>query len=146
MDIRNIAVPRPLPAKPAMTAPTGRPPVKRIAQATPANSPAASATAESPAEPAASSEQTSAITPPVAAGLDLDSLRALARANERKRELTPIEQLRASQERNNSTEARIAAAAKNAQRKDCLTAYTGAGLFAPLLILKDTVTDKGCKW
>ncbi|MES2103897.1 MAG: hypothetical protein V4634_07735 [Pseudomonadota bacterium] len=146
MDLQSIAAPRPLPAKAVVIAFPERPSVQRIAGKPHAGPPPAPASQDFPPEAAAVKEQAPANVPPQVARLDLDSLRALARANERQRELTPVERLRASQERDNSTEGKIAAAAKSAQRGDCRTVHADVGLFAPLLILKDSLTDKGCKW
>jgi len=146
MDIRNLAAPRAAPVQAAATPPKPAAPARRIRQPRSAHPAHAAAGSGAPVEPALAGEPAS--PPPQSDGprLDLDSLRALARSNDSKRELTPIEQLQAMQQRDHSVEAKVAAAAKRAQRPDCLTAHAGAGLFAPLLILKDTVTDKGCKW
>ncbi len=146
MDLQSIAAPRPLPAKAVKITESESPSVKRIARKPHAGPPSAPASLNLPPEAAATKEQTPANSPPETTRLDLDSLRALARTNERQRERTPVERLRASQERDNSTEGKIAAAANKAQRTDCRTAHADVGLFAPLFILKDSLTDKGCKW
>ncbi|MFZ6645791.1 hypothetical protein ACO0LO_08750 [Undibacterium sp. TJN25] len=101
-----------------------------------------------PPEALSTAIATPAGTPPAlpATRLDLEGLRKLARDNDRSRQKTSIEQLRESQLASSSIEARVGAAALNAQRGDCRTAHANLGLLAPLLILKDALTDKGCKW
>ncbi|MES2072191.1 MAG: hypothetical protein V4488_17680 [Pseudomonadota bacterium] len=154
MDLRNLALPRPAPPKPADSQPaqvqvqapvamkrtSPKPPT--MARKMPDRPDAAIDTGLSSAPPSAPST----MTQPEAPRLDLDKLRQLARHNERGRQLTPAEQLRAAQQADQSIEAKIDTAAKKAQRSDCRTAHADTGLLAPLFMLKDAITDKGCKW
>ena len=78
--------------------------------------------------------------------LDLDALRASAVNEDMKREKSPIERLHESNLKNHSFEAKVENATTKAQRDDCRTAYSGAGLFAPLMVAADLIRDKGCKF
>lgn len=78
--------------------------------------------------------------------LDLHALRAQILENERNRKKTPQEALRESQFIAGTIEVRIAKAAKQAERKDCQTAYAGFGLFAIIPLTISSISDKGCKW
>ena len=78
--------------------------------------------------------------------IDKDKLRAMVLADDKKREISPIEKLRAEQHIDKTLEAKIGDAARRGARKDCQTAYQGAGVFAVIPLLIDTVSDKGCKW
>ncbi len=81
-----------------------------------------------------------------APNLDLDALRAQAVQQELGREKSPIELLNEANKKNNSLEARVEDGTNKAQRPDCRTAHSGAGLFAPLMIAADLIRDKGCKF
>jgi len=78
-------------------------------------------------------------------GIDLERARAVARASalgSAKARDTRFEV--ASPEREN--EGPLAKGIAKAARPDCLNAYSGAGLLAVPLLLRDTVSDHGCKW
>lgn len=150
MDLRNLALPRPAPPQPAASQPVQAPaamtrsspkPPTMIRKMPDRPETAIDARLGSTPPPAPST-----MTPPEAPRLDLDNLRQLARHNERGRQLTPAEQLRAAQQADQSIEAKIDIAAQKAQRGDCRTAHADTGLLAPLFMLKDAITDKGCKW
>ncbi|WP_394781571.1 hypothetical protein [Undibacterium sp.] len=154
MDISNVLPsPQPVPAQPAAYTRAATKRGDTVRQNTRPQTRNLATIASSPSPRAAPESLTdvSAIPPPdlapaLAPRLDLDDLRKLARDNDRSRQKTPMEQLRETQQASNSLEARVEGAARGAQRGDCKTAYTKAGLFAPLLLLRDAVTDKGCKW
>ena len=78
--------------------------------------------------------------------IDKDKLRAMVLADDKKREISPIEKLRAEQHIDKTLEAKIGDAARRGARKDCQTAYQGAGVLAVIPLLIDTVSDNGCKW
>jgi len=78
--------------------------------------------------------------------LDLNTLRANAVQLERKRERSPIELQNERNRLNKSLEARLEKSAKKAERTDCRTTYSGTGLFAPLFITADLLSEKGCKF
>ena len=78
--------------------------------------------------------------------IDKDKLRAMVLADDKKREISPIEKLRAEQHIDKTLEAKIGDAARRGARKDCQTAYQGAGVLAVIPLLIDTVSDPGCKW
>ena len=78
--------------------------------------------------------------------LDLDQLHDLARDNEKRRIITPMEKLRQDQFITHTVEDSIADGARRGARKDCQTAYQGAGILAVIPLVFDTLTDKGCKW
>ncbi len=78
--------------------------------------------------------------------LDLDALRAQAVQQELGRERSPIELQNEANRKKHGLEARVEEGANEAQRADCRTAHSGAGLFAPLMIAADLIRDKGCKF
>lgn len=86
------------------------------------------------------------VAEPTLPPLDLDGLRANAVQQEISRERSPIEILNEARLRNRSLEVKVENAANQAQRPDCRTAHSGAGLFAPLMIAADLIRDKGCKF
>ncbi|GGC96836.1 hypothetical protein [Undibacterium terreum] len=146
MDIRSIKAPPPPPMPSTLSPDKSTQPAvlaKRTKQSAPQSQPIM-AVPRMEVLPAAEPERPTAHVEEKR--LDLDSLRAQARKNDSKREMTLAEQIQAKEQRDVSIEAKIAAAAEGAARKDCLTAHSDTGLLAPLFVLKDTVTGKGCKW
>ncbi len=134
---RPRAVPRP--EKPARTT---APDAVSDAVSTPAGPVLAQ-----PAESAKSAESTPAAPEPTAAPLlDRAALSAAIRNNERNRSKDPLEAVHQREHINRSVEAAVAKGAKEGARKDCQTAYAGAGLLAVLPLAFGTLTDKGCKW
>ena len=80
------------------------------------------------------------------APVDIGRLRALAREDEKNRVKTPLEKLQERERSVRTIETTVADAAARGARKDCQTAYGGAGVFAIVPLLYGTLTDDGCKW
>jgi hypothetical protein len=78
--------------------------------------------------------------------LDWETLRANAVRHELNRERSPIELQNEGKRSNRSLEARLEKGANEATRTDCRTAYAQTGLFAPLFIAANLLSDKGCKF
>lgn len=78
--------------------------------------------------------------------VDIDRLRAQARDDEKNRIKTPLERLHEREHIVRTIESKVADGAARAARKDCQTAYGGAGVFAIVPLLYGTLTDDGCKW
>ena len=78
--------------------------------------------------------------------IDKEKLRAMVLADDKKREITPLEKLRQEQHIDKTVEAKIGDAARRSARKDCQTAYQGAGILAVIPLVIDTISDNGCKW
>lgn len=78
--------------------------------------------------------------------VDIDRLRAQARDDEKNRIKTPLERLHEREHIVRTIESKVADGAASAARKDCQTAYGGAGVFAIVPLLYGTLTDDGCKW
>jgi hypothetical protein len=80
---------------------------------------------------------------------DADAARAAARAMANDLDAPPrnwaAEKLRKAREREETENERLGRNIAGAARPDCKTAYAGAGLLAPLLMLMDK-KDSGCKW
>lgn len=77
--------------------------------------------------------------------IDLERARALARASAVGSEKTRDARFEPpSQER--ESEGALAKGIAKALRPDCREAYSGAGLFAVPFLLRDTLSDRGCKW
>ncbi|MBI3286138.1 MAG: hypothetical protein HYZ65_14990 [Burkholderiales bacterium] len=107
-----------------------------------------------PAPSPVSGQATNTVAAPISAvpadsadgQLDLEALRASARANEGQRKPGEIEQMQAGHWRDRSLEQQLGAAVQKAQRKDCRNAYAGLGLLAIIPLAASTVVDTGCKW
>lgn len=109
---------------------------------------APSATATATATPTAP-EVADALHQPYSAAprpLDVDGLRALARADEKSRVKTPLEKLHEREHIVRNIESKVADGAARAARKNCQTDYAGGGVFAIVPLLYGTLTDDGCKW
>lgn len=78
--------------------------------------------------------------------LDLTTLRANAVQHALRRERSPIELQNERNRRDQRLEARLEKSAKEAAHTDCRIAYSSNGLFAPLFITADLLSDKGCKF
>lgn len=84
-------------------------------------------------------------TPGAAPVFDVDAARATARSVAREGragtvlggQATPLRETR---------EEKLQRAYEQARRHDCKTAYAGMQLLAILPLIRDTVTDSGCKW
>lgn len=57
----------------------------------------------------------------------------------------PVAQLK-KQERRMTTDDKLGRDIDKAARPDCRTAHAGKGLFAPLFMAHDALTERGCKW
>jgi hypothetical protein len=81
-----------------------------------------------------------------APAIDLDAARRFAREAGRSRSGVIAQDLRNFEPAQPEIETAAARAIAKAARPDCRTEYAGMGLFAIPFLLKDTVTDSGCKW
>lgn len=92
----------------------------------------------------------SAITPAVTSAeeprLNLDELKRSALAIDKQRQPGTIEKIQQSHRRDDGFEKKLADGTKKAERKDCLKAYSGAGLLAIIPLAVSTVVDTGCNW
>lgn len=77
---------------------------------------------------------------------DLETMRAQAVEQEMRRVKSPVEIMNEQHLKNSSIETHLEDAATQAHRTDCLKAYSDVGLFAPLMIARDLIRDKGCKF
>ena len=105
--------------------------------AAPLPAPADPVAAQSQAPPG--SDENSASRP-----IDLEAAGRIAGEADRSREhslsdLPPLEPLPTERRR-------LGRAVAQAARPDCLDAHAGKGLFAALFLIRDTITDHGCKW
>jgi hypothetical protein len=146
-------------AKPGASAPVPRQRLLPVAKpAKLANSSAATPAATAP-EQAASPPSSASISASASGSLaadnkpqqvmTIDQMRQLARDDERSRQKTPQERLRAQQLAAKSRGAVTTRAIARAKRDDCRTAYSGGPVFDPLRLIPlaiDTLTDTGCKW
>jgi len=74
--------------------------------------------------------------------LDLDALKRLARKNAHEPEKKQLQGVRPSI----AESEKFAHAIADASRPDCRSAHADAGLLAPILMLKDALSNSGCKW
>ncbi|WP_423680405.1 hypothetical protein [Undibacterium sp. WLHG33] len=92
----------------------------------------------------------SVITPAVTSAeeprLNLDELKRSALAIDKQRQPGTIEKIQQSHRRDDGFEKKLADGTKKAERKDCLKAYSGAGLLAIIPLAVSTVVDTGCNW
>ena len=89
---------------------------------------------------------TPAITPAEEPRLNLDELKRSALAIDKQRQPGTIEKIQQSHLRDDGFEKKLADGTRKAERKDCLKAYSGAGLLAIIPLAVSTVVDTGCKW
>jgi hypothetical protein len=141
--VRLQPKPLPPPTKPEPSA-TARPaPARAPAKPVrPAPRPAIASMAPSPTATAALPPPASAEPSAAAPGFDIDAARATARAvagepDIRAKNGTALRETK---------EERFGRAVEQARRKDCKTRYSGMGVLAIIPLVKDTVTDTGCKW
>lgn len=78
--------------------------------------------------------------------VDIDAARQIARQMARAKDQNPNQQLPRRVASDIERETPLAQAIARSARSDCRTAYAGAGLFAIPLLIRDAVTDSGCKW
>ncbi|WP_423709681.1 hypothetical protein [Undibacterium sp. WLX3042] len=78
--------------------------------------------------------------------LNLDELKRSALAIDKQRQPGTIEKIQQSHRRDDGFEKKLADGTKKAERKDCLKAYSGAGLLAIIPLAVSTVVDTGCNW
>lgn len=132
--------PAPLPVKPERTQQNTVSKRQRTTTTPSAQHPATENAINLPA-PLAISDQ-----PVTSPGLDLDALRGSALAIEKQRKPSEIEHIQASHRQADSLEKRLAEGTRRAEKKECLTAYSGLGLLAVIPLVASTVVDTGCKW
>jgi len=77
--------------------------------------------------------------------IDLEAARKIAIETDRMRERS-LSELPAVDSPALAPRARLSRDLAKAVRPDCLTAHAGKGLFAVVFLLKDAITDDGCKW
>jgi len=78
--------------------------------------------------------------------LNLDELKRSALAIDKQRQPGTIEKIQQSHRRDEGFEKKLADGTRKAERKDCLKAYSGAGLLAIIPLAVSTVVDTGCNW
>ncbi|MFC4159309.1 hypothetical protein [Chitinimonas lacunae] len=156
-------VPPPPPAKrPPPPPPPKAPPRKHPPPATERKKTSAAPTAPPSATPAAapmsvpaSTNETFTISAPAATSstetstsgrLDLEGARQMARDIDRNRRDKPAPGHPALAQQQSEQETAMARSINKAARPDCREAYAGMGLLAAPMLIKDGVTDKGCKW
>ena len=145
----------------ALTAPKAAP--ETAPRETPAPARPVKRPAESAARPAHPSDLPRPEAPPVLRGpdngaatpgrpaeaapaIDLDAARSIAREAGRSRSGMREQDLRNFEQARPEYESAAQRALAKAVRPDCRTEYAGMGIFAIPFLLKDTVTDSGCKW
>ena len=133
-----IAAPPPRPATvqhaPAMPVRKARPAVPKHAAPQAITAAPAPATTTAPAQPPTAPQAPIDVDAVVksAGRLQLDDAR-------------PVAQLK-KQERRMTTDDKLGRDIDKAARSDCRTAHAGKGLFAPLFLAHDALTERGCKW
>ncbi|MEJ0047545.1 MAG: hypothetical protein WDN04_16555 [Rhodospirillales bacterium] len=96
-----------------------------------------------PPNAGASPEQATAAP---ARSIDLDAARSLARESSRSRTGVLSRDLPNLAPARPDYESPLAKAIARSARPDCRSEYAGMGIFAIPFLLKDTITDSGCKW
>ena len=152
-----------LPPPPPQPVARAEPPRQAVAKAEkpPARRPPpARAAAERDREPDSTAEPAITVVPPPSAEpapapadgapkFDRDAARAAARSMANDLDVPSqnwaAEKLKKAREREETENERLGRNIANSARPDCKTAYAGAGLLAPLLMLMDK-KDSGCKW
>jgi hypothetical protein len=106
----------------------------------------ASASSQIEAPASTSGVGDNAIEPGSLPAVNLDAARRIARRSARVQGLNPANQLLRQEPSAIERETRLGQAIARSSRSDCRSAYAGAGLFAIPLLIRDAVTDRGCKW
>lgn len=78
--------------------------------------------------------------------VDIDAARRIARQMARAQGGDPAQQPLRQAPSAIERETPLGQAISRSVRSDCRNAYAGAGLFALPLLIRDAVTDRGCKW
>jgi len=124
------------------------PPLPARAVREPYDATGSSASSASKAEhsaPAAASNE-KATVPESPPPIDIDDVRRFARRMAAAESRHPTLQARVQVQMNGERETPLGQAIAKAVRPDCRSAYAGAGLFAIPLLIKDAMTNSGCRW